>query len=480
MLRCSSAGGASDYEQDVVIINTAKSSSTERSCDWTSVFFRLKQNTIMKISLITRPDSYYGPIALIVAAVLTGCGGGGDSNTGSGTEPGNGAGGNNPGDTVGLFEPQPSSVQLPRATGDIAADAFNWMNYRRAQNGLPAVERQTQLDQAAAAHANYIALNGDGEGHDETPGKPGFTGAKPIARTQAAGYTNSSVSENIAGGGVGVGGSVLTDVLLDAPYHRSSQLNIFTQAGVATRDWTDARNATWNWTSYVINFGAPVMPTGMKNKIWTYPRSGQVDAYLDWMAYETPNPIPDYEGKRVGYPITLHAPGQNLRLESLQLMDSQGAQVAGRLVSSMNGAALRDYAIWIPLAALNAGTTYTAHAKGTLEGKAYQVQWSFKTLPDTALQWAVSPQGFTGPESVVTLALSGGTGRYAITGYSLLFYQNIPNYPSIVGAAQKSANEWAIKRDNVQCPPSNTPCGELTVKFSDTAGHEGVVVLLIQ
>ena len=190
----------------------------------------------------TRPQALIWMLSLTCAAALTACGGGGSdsssstagsgtgSNTGTGTGTSTGTGtGTGTGtvtETVTLLALPTTAPQAPASTGDIATDAFNWMNYRRAQIGLAAMTRQAKLDQSALAHANYISLNGSGEGHDETPGKPGFTGATPSARAQAAGYA-AGASENISHTGNEVAGSVFTDILVDAPFHRSTQFSTY-------------------------------------------------------------------------------------------------------------------------------------------------------------------------------------------------------------------------------------------------------------
>ena len=436
----------------------------------------------MNIPATAWPRWRTGGLTLIVAAALAACGGGGgNDNTGSGSgAAGTGGAGTGGSEAVVLHMPDSTPVQPPQATGNVAADAFHWMNYRRAQSGLPAMQWQAQLEKAAAAHASYIALNDSyaAEGHDETPGKPGFTGATPMARIQAAGYTSNGVGENINGANAGMGGAYFTDNLIDAPYHRGSQLSTFTQAGAGASDFSSEGFAQ---TAYVIDFGAADAQAAQAKRLWAHPRPGQADAYTDWIARENPNPVPDLEGQRVGYPITLHAAnGQALNVGSFTLADSRGVAVTTRQITTLRGNPLRDFAIWIPLAPLLQGMAYTATATGSLNGQDFRVQWSFSTLRDTALQVTASPGGFSGPGSAVTFSVEGGTGQYEGYTYSGRFFQNMANYPWLAGVVQKSGNQWVITRDSVACPPGTAPCGEVVATFTDTAGQKVSITLPLQ
>lgn len=430
----------------------------------------------MNIPATKWPRWRTGGLTLIVAVALAACGGGGGNDNGGSGSGGAGAGGAGTGgsEAVVLHMPDSTPVQPPQATGNVAADAFHWMNYRRAQSGLPAMQWQAQLEKAAAAHANYIALNDSyaAEGHDETPGKPGFTGATPVARIQAAGYVGNGVGENIAGANVGMGGAYFTDNLIDAPYHRGSQLSTFTQAGGGASDLGSEGVAQ---TAYVINFGAADAQAVQTKRLWAYPRPSQTDAYIDWIARETPNPVPDLEGQRVGYPITLHAAnGQALSVGSFTLTDSRGVAVTTRQIMGTGGGPVP---IWIPLAPLLQGMTYTATAAGSLNGQNFRVQWSFSTLRDTALQVTASPGGFSGPGSAVTFFVEGGTGRYAGYTYIGRYSQSMPGYPRFTGVVQKSGTQWVFTRDSVACPPGTAPCGEVVATFIDTAGQKVSITL---
>ena len=352
------------------------------------------------------------------------------------------------------------------------------MNYHRARLGLAAMARQPQLNQAAAAHANYLALNGYAEGHDETLGHPGYTGSDIKTRIAAAGYGGVGYSENIASTPAGIAGNTSTDMLIDAPFHRSAQLSTFTQAGAATKTSTFPHDLAAN--IYVIDFGQTDTSSRWANLLWGYPSSGQTDSWLDWIVNESPNPAPDLNGQRVGYPITLHAAnGSVLAPSGFSLTDSTGAVVAVRAVTSMppkSSMSLKDlggYALWIPLTPFTPGMTYTASASGKLNGKDFQVKWNFTTLAATPLQVNTSGPSFTGPGSALTFTLTGGSHRFSLKTYHWDYPNAMNQYPT-VSVRRSGIDEWTATRDTIACPTTTTACGELSVTFIDTAGNEVV------
>src|SRR6185312_12935881 len=81
-----------------------------------------------------------------------------------------------------------STPDAPQVTSDTASNALIWLNFRRQQAGLAALTRNSDLDQGAKAHSEYQKTN-DVVSHDEDSSLPGYTGATPFDRMQAAGYT---------------------------------------------------------------------------------------------------------------------------------------------------------------------------------------------------------------------------------------------------------------------------------------------------
>ena len=81
----------------------------------------------------------------------------------------------------------PGAAGAPLATGNIALDGREWLNYRRGLVGLSTLVRSNLIDIAAQGHSDYQRINNTIT-HDQTPGKEGFTGVDVSARLAAAGY----------------------------------------------------------------------------------------------------------------------------------------------------------------------------------------------------------------------------------------------------------------------------------------------------
>ena len=401
---------------------------------------------------------------LSTAIFLASCGGGGGSgDSGGSTPPGLGP----VSTTVTIYQAAVSPIP-PSPTPDKGTNAFNWTNYRRAQIGLAPFNRNGQLDQAAAAHVSYMLLNNSYliEGHGETVGRPGFTGASPATRTSAAGYVGNRISENIAGSSTSDGLDA-TDSLIDAPYHRQSQLGDFLDAGGASSPSAPAL--------YTIDFAGFNPNTGPSpTQLVVYPLKGTVSAPIDWFARESPNPVPDLQSQRVGYPISVGAMSQNLIVSTFTLSNDKGIPVTGRMISTRtdNGASLGSYAFFVPLAPLSASTQYSARAVGSLSGTGFDVSWSFTTAPITQLLLsASSPFLDVAPGSTLTTTVSGGTGRYLdiAAGLRYSYIGAPPSGVQLFSTALLSNGVLRIVRNNTPCSGNITNCFA-TIQGQDSSG----------
>lgn len=407
--------------------------------------------------------------------VIAGCGGGSSDNT-TGTGSG---GGSTPPPTenaVTLYSPVVGAIAEPAASGDMATDAFNWMNYRRALLGLAPMARVASLNKAAQSHASYRALNPslDADMHRETQGATGFTGVTVLDRTSAAGYGELSVSENISFSQSGYG-NVFTDFLVDAPYHRMSQLGQWRDAGAG---W--GVDAATGRHGYVINFGALNTSWGPSaSQVLAYPYAGQTNAPTVWTALETPNPVLDLAGTVVGYPISLQVAMRSvLSVSSMTLSDSAGSPVPSRLITSRtdNGASLNSMAFIVPLQAMAAGASYTVAAKGSLDGRPMDVQWSFRTQAATPMNVVFSSPQLPGAVgSRVTANWTSGTGNaarvYVFSSYSLL---NGSSGPSLAFATVEHTgkNTFALVRTSVPCDLAIYRACVVGVQVGDATGSQ--------
>jgi uncharacterized protein YkwD len=278
----------------------------------------------------------------------------------------------------------PTSTELraqesgaPAITGDVASDGFNWFNYRRQQAGLPALRRNSTIDRAAAAHANYQQAN-NLVTHDETPGQPGYTGATSMQRLQAAGVplnpAGFSDGEVIAASSDKDGFSA-AEGLMAAIYHRFVILQpVFDEAGAGTA----VRSGGYTWLDVNFIFNQPVTTQTGRLILWPYPQQKNVIVNF-FSDQESPDPVP--QSDEVGYPVSVHADiGATVLVDSFTIRPTGEAPLATRLLESATDTETpHSAAAIIPLLPLRAATNYDVEFIGTVDGVAVNRQWSFMT-----------------------------------------------------------------------------------------------------
>jgi uncharacterized protein YkwD len=273
------------------------------------------------------------------------------------------------------------TITLHRAPGAAAASApgtvtaISYFNARRAEVGLPAIAVDPGIAQAAADHARYLDLNHVGT-HDETQGKPGFTGVDIMTRVKLHTSANG-VSEVLA-----VFNSARdTDTpatIFDSPYHR----------GAVFYDWAHAGEASLVGSSVVtvVDFADTAL-TLTDTELVAWPYDGQRDAPTSWVDNEQPDPMGAdgrYRGQTLGYPLTLSGgPNAHIVLQSFELRDQHGRKVPCVIAPLTAADSARNTAICTPYEPLAAGVRYTVHARGKLtqySGTApFDLVWGFAT-----------------------------------------------------------------------------------------------------
>ena len=292
---------------------------------------------------------------------LSACGGGGNGNQGAPT----------------AAELRAQETDAPVVTGDVATDGFNWFNFRRQQAGLPALKRNSTIDLAATAHANYQQAN-NVVTHDEIPGQTGFTGAGSLQRLRAAGlelnpsgYTDGEVIAATDG----KDGFSAAEGLMAAIYHRFVILQpVFNEAGAGTA--TRVGGYTWLNVNFILNQRSSI-DTGQLI-VWPYAqqKSVRVNFFSD---QESPDPVPQRD--EVGYPVSVHADmNADLQVGSFTIRPSGEATLATRqLDGSTDPETPKSAAAIIPLTVLRTGTRYEVEFIGTVDGIAVNRSWSFTT-----------------------------------------------------------------------------------------------------
>jgi uncharacterized protein YkwD len=304
--------------------------------------------------------------ALLLAALLSACGGGGDSSSGTSSTTSN---------------PLAQEANAPAATGNVGLDGLNWINFRRAQAGLPQLARNGLIDTAALNHSTYLRINNFPDlTHTEIVGKPGFTGVDVLDRLNAAGYHFAPAAyiygEVIASAGDSSGFS-LAEQLMAAIYHRFLMLEpMFKEigAGAATND----AGYTYFTADFAANNGyGPGLGRG---KIIGYPFDGQTNVPVNFFSdQEVPDPVPNQN--EVGYPVSVHGDlAGSVQVQSFTLRPRGGTNLAVRLLSApADSETPASAAAIVPLAVLSANTTYDASFNGTVDGVSVARNWSFTT-----------------------------------------------------------------------------------------------------
>lgn len=339
-----------------------------------------------------------GPLAL--ALLLAACGGGsggdGASSTQASTSPSNNSG------NTGSAQPSPPSNPSPgtsvgsislflaagdvvsySSSGDAVVDALAYTNYRRQTLGLPVFQNHSGIAQAAANHANYMMLNNT-LAHNEISGQAGFTGVKPYDRVNQY-YSTSSTGEVVANYGT-TGSSFTSDRMIknlfDAPFHRATMLMDFAKAGAG---YAHSDLSAPGWKYHFLGMDMADLKNYMPdNKLLAYPYSGQQGVPTSWANYETPNPMPGYEGQTVGYPVTVQASNNGgIDISQFSIADSMGTNIPCNMIDRNVMAEASRVAMCTPYAALKPNTTYTVQLVGQLErsGKktSFNISWSFTT-----------------------------------------------------------------------------------------------------
>lgn len=313
-------------------------------------------------------------IALLTAAsTLAACGGGGGDNTAAASP----AGVTPPlGTPAGT--PAGSPEAGPVATNNIAVDGRNWINYRRAQAGVPTVTENAQINIAALGHSEYLRTN-NLMSHDQKPGTPGFTGATLLDRLNAAGYTIPATGfayGEVISGATNGSGFYMAEELITAIYHRFVMFEPkFREIG------TGAATSASRYNYFTADFATRggFGPGIAANSVVIWPFSGQTGVTPNFYSdSEEPDPVPNINN--VGYPISVHANiDSTVAMQTFTVRPRGGANLPVQVVNSSATAAERTAIAIVPLAPLAAATTYEVSFSGTVNGSPVTRDWSFTT-----------------------------------------------------------------------------------------------------
>jgi uncharacterized protein YkwD len=281
------------------------------------------------------------------------------------------------------FAYTPLDVRLRPAAGikhSSDETALGYINARREEVGLRAIDVDHGVAAAALAHAKYLALNHAGT-HEEIAGNPGFTGADVLTRVRL--HTQAqSASEVLAMIGGAYANETPVEHIFASPYHRGALLFDWARAGEASLKGMGSVT--------VMDF-ADIAPSLSDSELIAWPYDGQTNVPLAWIDNEQPDPMgPDsaYRGQTLGYPITLSGgPNAHIELSKVELRDAHGSRVACKIAPLTPADTRRNTAICTPHEPLKPATRYSVHAQGALRqyrsAGQFDLNWSFTTIDAT-------------------------------------------------------------------------------------------------
>ncbi|WP_321959249.1 CAP domain-containing protein [Burkholderia cenocepacia] len=363
-------------------------------------------------------------ISVLVAGALAACGGGGDGGSSNGnpsTGNGGNTGGANPPANNSALPPQTSVPAATYPDQSATAALYAAINGYRQSLGVGLLRQDSNLDVAATAHAKYEQTNLlsgalQALGHDEASTLPGFTGAWPLLRAQAAGAPKTQFVSEVVAANFGASGDAANALgcwsqLVNTVYHLVSVTTNTESVGVGVATPLQANNPAYFCVidlgtstgltrspnpSSTVDLNASPAEGGQQvdaNLVVTSPYDGEVNVATR-MSVEAPNPASDIA--QPGRPIMVRvnaAQNNKLTATSFQLTDASGAVVATRVLlpaSAVTGSvagAVADpnnllpagTAFLIPTAPLQPNTRYTVTFGGARDGSSRNKTWSFTT-----------------------------------------------------------------------------------------------------
>ncbi|MBP0624161.1 CAP domain-containing protein [Cupriavidus consociatus] len=296
------------------------------------------------------------------------------------------------GSGITLLPARGSAVSNYRVLEEPRTAGLCYANYRREQVGLPPLAARDALNTVAQNHTAYMLANATLT-HDEISGRTGYTGATPNERIQAA-YPTNATAEVVAGANrwTSVANAnlsmtpkdALVSDLINAPFHRAALLGSYGSAGSGFAESVGPNGSGTSASYYQTIDLADASKGGSDNQMVAYPFNGQADVPASWVNSESPNPAPGYEGKTVGYPVSLQAINTSLQFDAdnFAITDAQGNSVNCLKVDSRTSglsSAARGLAICTPVAPLASGQRYNVRVTGRLGSQPVDLSWSFNT-----------------------------------------------------------------------------------------------------
>lgn len=253
-------------------------------------------------------------------------------------------------------------------------------NHWRTTAGLLALDANAKIEQAATAHANFMATNDRNKcwpgAHDENLTCKGATGQWPWDRMEAAGYDWSGASEVINWAN---DAERAVDEWMWTVYHRQPFMDYgMLETGFG---YADGGGKTNNVMDFGIAKGASAKAP---EKPAVFPLPGQTQVPLGFSGAESPQPPAPDTGWPSGQIVSLHFPTKTWAVTEHHLFSTAGGmcvEVPHVYIDRTNDDNLKDAndVFFYANMPMTNGTEYVAEVVGTMNGAAFKRTWAFKT-----------------------------------------------------------------------------------------------------
>jgi hypothetical protein len=244
------------------------------------------------------------------------------------------------------------------------------LNAHRKAAGLDPVALDPLLSKGCAAHAEYLVRNRD---HPSTQGLGLHTEEIKLPGYSKEGERAGKASVIF----LGLEGPAAVDGWIGSFFHRLPLL----QSRLKKVGYGVARGGPAKVT--VVLDATNGLGAGKDAPALLYPADGQKDVPLAFSP-EIPDPIPDSDNKKAGYPLTvIFGEGGLVKEAKASLKDALGTDLAFWFSTPEKPAApdyQRNTVGLIPKEPLRPMTTYTVTLAARVSGKPWLKSWSFTTV----------------------------------------------------------------------------------------------------
>ncbi|OFN77289.1 CAP domain-containing protein [Neisseria sp. HMSC064E01] len=289
-----------------------------------------------------------------------------------------------------------------------------YLNFLRANAGLPTLAHSSVLEKSARNHARYLLQNPE-DGHDERHrSNPFFTGNRPAERAQKVGYFYDGVHENISTGFYPYPEEVDThlpvqqqiDGLMTAIYHRFSLLEQGIDEAGAAFEYRDGRTSVAiNQGNHQFNYycglgrvypepGRRYYQNACNNHAIVYADEIKAQREFLYVVYpqgnfampdfhgEHPDPMPGYEFTGNPVSIAFAESAGKIRMKTFKLYQGKSEIEKVKVMTASNDPnhtfSDRQFALF-PLSPLEYDTAYRAVFEYERNGKSKKAEWTFRT-----------------------------------------------------------------------------------------------------